>query len=212
MFKPHLGLLIPLVLLASRNWRAFAGAAASAVGLSLASAAIFGLDAWRAYPEQLAMMRAVVEQRLLDPGKVQTVFAALHGWGAPLALAYGAQAATALAVTATAAAFAWRHPRSAALGPMLIAATLLVSPYLLDYDLLLAAIPLAWLFAQGGENGFRRWEKAVMLGAYILPLVARLLATGLRAPIAPVVLAALLIIVVRRGLSGPPGQPAASSP
>jgi hypothetical protein len=198
-FKPHLGLLIPIVLVASRNWRAFAGAAASAVGLTLASAAVFGLDAWRAFPDQLVTMRAVVEQGLLSAGKIQTVFAALRNWGAPLELAYGAQAVTAAVVAVAAAAFAWRHPRSTALGPALIAATLLVSPYLLDYDLLLAAIPLAWLYAEARAGGFRPWEKAVMLAAYVLPLIARLLATQVQVTIAPLVLAALLTIILRRG-------------
>lgn len=198
-FKPHLGVLIPVALLASRNWRAFAGAAASSVGLTLISAAVFGLEAWRAYPAQLEMMRAVVEQGALSPAKLQSVFGALLLWRAPLAMAYLAQAACALVAVAVVGVFAWRRPRSPALGPVLIAATLLTGPYLLDYDLLLAAVPLAWLFARGRDYGFRRWEKLVLLAAFVLPLVSRIATTTLHLPLAPAVLAALLLMVVRRG-------------
>ena len=199
-FKPHLGLLIPLVLLASRNWRAFAGAAASSVALTAASAVVFRVEAWRAYPAQLAMMREVVERGLLDPAKVQTVFGALRLWDASLALAYAAQAAAALAAAAALVALAWRRPKSPALGPALVAATLLVSPYMLDYDLLLSAIPLAWLFAEARKGGFLPWEKVLMLAAYVLPLAARLAAVTAGVAFAPWVLAALFILVLRRGL------------
>jgi hypothetical protein len=99
--------------------------------------------------------------------------------------------------------FARRHPRSPALGPVLIAATLLVSPYLLDYDLVLAAVPLAWLLQEGQASGFRPWEKAGMLAAYVLPLVSRLLAMQLGVAIAPFVLAGLLWILLRRGSEAP---------
>jgi alpha-1,2-mannosyltransferase len=202
-FKPHLGLLIPVVLLASRNWRAFAGAAVSSLGLTAASAALFGLEAWQAYPAQVEMMRAVVEQGALNPAKLQSVFGALRLWGAPLPFAYAAQVVCGLAAAATVAIFAWRWPNSPALGPVLVAATLLIGPYLLDYDLLLAAIPLAWLFAQGRDHGFQRWEKLVMLAAFLLPLVSRIATMNFHVALAPAVLTALVAVVVRRGVAVP---------
>lgn len=202
-FKPHLGLLIPVALVASRNWRAFAGAAVSSLGLTAASVALFGLEPWQAYPAQLEMMRAVVEQGALNPAKLQSVFGALRLWGAPLGVAYAVQVLCGLAAATTVAVFAWRRPHSPALGPVLVAATLLIGPYLLDYDLVLAAIPLAWVFAQGRDHGFRRWEKLVILLGFVLPLVSRLAAMSLHLALAPAVLTALLIVVVRRGAAAP---------
>lgn len=198
-FKPHLGLLIPIALLASRNWRAFAGAAAAVLGLVAASALAFGPDVWRAYPDALSAMRLNVEQGLLAPEKLQTLFAALRLWGAPLAVAYAAQAVLALAAAVAVGTFAWRRPDSPALGPVLIAATLIASPYLFDYDLVLAAIPLAWLLADARANSFRPGDKAVMLAVFVLPLVSRLLAMNAGLAIGPFVLAALLAVTVRRG-------------
>lgn len=199
VFKPHLGLLIPVALLASRNWRAFAAAAVSSLLLTGLSVAALGLEAWRAFPAQAEMMRAIVEQGVLDPAKLQSAFGALRRLGVPLAPAYGLQALFALAAAAAVAVFAWRRPHSPALGPVLISATLLVSPYLLDYDLLLAAPPLAWLFARGRDHGFLPWEKAVLLAAFVLPLVARLVAMNTHVALSPLVLAALLAVVFRRG-------------
>lgn len=202
-FKPHLGLLIPIALLASRNWRAFAGAVAGVLVLGVASALVFGLDAWRAYPAALAAMRLNVEQGLLAPEKLQTLFATLRLWGAPLPAAYAAQALLAAAAAVAVGLFAWRRPDSPALGPVLIAASLVASPYLLDYDLVLAAVPLAWLLADSQAGGFQRGDKAVMLAAYLLPLVSRLLALNAGLALGPFVLAALFAVTLRRGWPQP---------
>ncbi|HEX7947454.1 MAG TPA: glycosyltransferase family 87 protein [Phenylobacterium sp.] len=201
-FKPHLGLLIPVALIASRNGRAFAGAAVAVLGLAAASVLTFGPDPWQAYPAALSTMRLNVEQGLLATEKLQTLFATLRLWGAPLPLAYAAQAVSGVAAAAAVGIFAWRRADSPALGPVLIAASLIVSPYLLDYDLVLAAVPLAWLLADGQARGFRPGDKAVMLAAYVLPLVSRLLAMNAGLAIGPFVLAALLAVTFRRGWMG----------
>ena len=45
--KPHLGVMIPVALLAARAWLAFAGAALTVVALALLSGLLFGWEAWR---------------------------------------------------------------------------------------------------------------------------------------------------------------------
>jgi len=104
-----------------------------------------------------------------------------------------------------------RAPRGGAEGPAMIVAALLCSPYLLDYDLILLAVPLAWLLRQGARTGFLDWEKTVMAAAFILPLFSRTLATLARAPIAPLVVGALFVVLLRRGalrLDSPASAPA----
>jgi alpha-1,2-mannosyltransferase len=44
--KPHFALLVPVALVAGRRWRAFTGAAASALGFVLLSVALFGWRTW----------------------------------------------------------------------------------------------------------------------------------------------------------------------
>jgi hypothetical protein len=50
-FKPHLGLLIPLTLLLSRQWAAFAMATATFIVFALASVLVFGVDLWWGFLE-----------------------------------------------------------------------------------------------------------------------------------------------------------------
>jgi hypothetical protein len=81
----------------------------------------------------------------------------------------------------------------------MIVAALLFTPYLLDYDLVVLAIPLAWMLRQGARTGFLDWEKTVMAAAFVLPVISRSLATVARVPIAPLIIAALFAVLLRRG-------------
>jgi alpha-1,2-mannosyltransferase len=111
-----------------------------------------------------------------------------------------------LTALAVAAALFWlqrRDYRGPSEAAALIAATLLASPFLLDYDLTLLAFPLVFLARQGLERGFAPFEKSVLALAYLLPLASRLLAGALDLPIAAPILAATLYFVVCRRPSRP---------
>ena len=45
-FKPHLGILIPITLIAMRQWPAFAAAILTASLFIVTSALVYGMDAW----------------------------------------------------------------------------------------------------------------------------------------------------------------------
>ena len=91
-----------------------------------------------------------------------------------------------------------RRPGSAADGATLAIATCLATPFLLDYDLMLLAIPLAWVSAKAEVNGYMAWEKVILGSAFLLPLLSRVLALNANFPVAPFVLIALLWVVARR--------------
>jgi len=204
VIKPQLGLALPFVLIASGRWKPFAGAAVSAAGLSLAGWWLVGTDGYLAFLHNGALARATLEQGLVSPARMQSLFAALRLWHAPLWLAYGAQILLALGVIASACLIVWRYrPDRFGLSALMVAATLLMSPFLLDYDLLLSAIPLGWLVMSGLKNGFRPWEKSVALAVFILPLVARSLALNLHLPLTPLVLVIFYVMVARRIASAP---------
>ena len=62
--------------------------------------------------------------------------------------------------------------------------TLLVTPYVIDYDLTLLALPIAWLAVEGVRTQFLNWEKIALFAVCLLPIVSREIgALGL--PIAP---------------------------
>ena len=207
IFKPHLGLLIPVALLAGRQWKAIAGAVASAAALMALSVLAFGWETWAGFLATSKLARAALEQELVGSAKMQSVFAAVRLWHGPVPAAYALQAAVALAAAAAVGLVFHRRRNDRGAAAALVAGTLLASPFLLDYDLMLMAVPLAWLFAQGAREGFRPWEKTGLLAAFLLPAVSRMLASGLQVPIGPPVLAMLFLLVLRRVRDAQP-QPA----
>jgi len=198
IYKPQLAPMIPIALIAARRWTALAAAAAAAMALLAASWLVWGGAIWRAFLAAAPLARASLERNFVGDEKMQSVFAAVRLLHGGLPLAYALQALTALAA---AAALVWldtRRFRSAAEGPAMVAATLLASPFLLDYDLTLLAIPLAWLAREGLSAGFAPGEKSVLALAFVLPLFSRPLAGTLGLPVAPLAIAALLALVLRR--------------
>jgi hypothetical protein len=191
-YKPQLGLLFPLVLVATGRWRAFFAAAATVVALVILSWAAFGTATWEAFLHMLA----TVNQRTLIQGaggwnKLQTVFALVRAWGGSANLAWMVQGAVSVAVAAAVIA-TWRSRvpydlKAAALG----VGALLISPYLFIYDLALLAVPVAFLVRYAMARGFRRSEQILLpvAGALLLSYIVVTTQVGLAA----VLIVALLI-------------------
>jgi hypothetical protein len=197
-YKPHLFMMIPVVLIAAGRWRAAAAAVATAALLMVASLLAFGVEPWLAFIKSAPLARATLERGWLGYYEQQSVFAAVRLWGGGVTLAYVAQA-----LAAVAAAFAltrlWRaefHDQAEA--PAIVCAALLVSPYFLDYDLTLIAIPLAWLARRACEKGFLPGERLTLASGFLLPLLARNAAEFLRLPLTPWIVGALFAFVVVR--------------
>ena len=198
-YKPHLGIMIPVALAIAGRWRTFAAAAFAVVALAAASYGLFGLETWRGFLADSGVARTALEQRLVGDAKMQSAFAAVRLWDGGLGLAYGAQAAVAALAAAGLVWLRRRAPHGGAEGPAMIVAALLASPFLLDYDLIILAAPLAWMLREGVRGGFLSWEKSLLLVAFVLPAVSRTLAADAHLPLTPFVLAALFVAILRRG-------------
>src|SRR5258708_19295063 len=92
IFKPHLGVLIPVALLAGRQWKAIAGAVASAAALVALSLLAFGWKTWAGFLAASKLARAALEQELVGSAKMQSAFAAVRLWHGPVPAAYPLQA------------------------------------------------------------------------------------------------------------------------
>jgi alpha-1,2-mannosyltransferase len=205
VFKPHLLAMVPVALIASRRWSCLIATGLSAAAFCAVSAAILGLEPWRVFLAHTGMARAALEQNLVGDAKLQSLFAAARLWHAPVPVAYAVQAAGALAAAILLARACWRRSVTVGTGAAMVTATLLTTPFLLGYDLMLLAIPLLWTFGQARRTGFLPWEKIVLMAAFFLPLVSAAVATWLRIPLAPPVIAALFAVVIRRlTLRSPP--------
>ena len=201
-YKPQFGLLIPLVLVASGRWRAFAAAAATVALMTLAVTLVFGNEVWTAFFASTKFTRVVVlEQGGTGWFKIQSVFAWVRMWGGSVAIAYAAQITLVLAL---AAALIWLW-RSTAAYPLkaagLLIASLLATPYSLDYDLMVLAPAIAYLCADGLARGFASYEKTVLAGLWIVPLVARSIPQATLVPLAVPMMMLAMTFLLRRAMN-----------
>ncbi len=197
-YKPHLGIVIPFVLLLSREWTALLSGAVTVILFLAVSLVVFDPAVWVSFFSASGLARALLEQGLIGPHRMVSVFAAAQLWHAPVWAAYAAQAVSSLVVF-TALAVVLRRPAPLARGAAICAAVPLVSPYLFDYDLAILAVPIAWVARKADADGcFLPWEKAALLAAFILPLIARRVGESLALPIGPVITASLFFVVLRR--------------
>jgi hypothetical protein len=209
VMKPHFALIVPIALLAARRWTALCATAATAVAIMALSWLVLGATSWQGFWHSLPYVRAALEAHQEDWGKLQSVFTAVRLAGAPLGAAYAAQTLLALALSAGVAAMCWRRPGGSAEMALTAAAALLCTPHVLDYDLAVCAVPLAWVAACAARDGWLPWEKLAASAAFCWPVFARI-TTRDGLPLAPIVLLALFAITWRRAaLGGAAADPAA---
>jgi arabinofuranan 3-O-arabinosyltransferase len=171
-YKPHLGFLIPIALAAGGYWRAFAAATAITVLMAVAAWLAFGTETWTAFFANIGHIeQAFLSEGAADFGKMQSAFGLIRTLGGSEALAWCVQAAVAVAA-ATGVAAVWRSRadyeiKAAALGT----AAMLATPYLFIYDLVVLAVPLAFLFRLGRARGFFPQEMAGIGVACLLILI-----------------------------------------
>jgi hypothetical protein len=201
-YKPQFGVLIPLALLAGGHWRTIISATLTVLAATAASYALFGMGTWQAFFDSLQLTRgAVLEQGSAGWEKIQSLFSAVRMLGGSPELAYAAQTLYAI-VAAAATLWVWRSRAGLDIkSATLVTASMMVTPYMFDYDLIVLALPVAWLAALGLRRGFLDWEKTTLLAAGLLPLLSRAMGQYLHIPIEPLVIAALLLIILRRAVS-----------
>lgn len=198
IYKPHLGILLPVAFLAAGNWRAIVGAALSSVGMIVLSAILLGPEVWTAFLAKSAFAREVLEQGFVPWSKMIGTFAASRLLGASVAVAWGLQAIVTVG-TAAVVWIIWRRPGAYPLKVAALATgTLLATPFALDYDATLLGLALAALIADAVRSGFRDWEISSLAVIWLLPLLWRPVATGTDVSLAPVTLLGLLTVVALR--------------
>ncbi len=171
-FKPQLWLMVPVALIAGRHWKALLAAAASAAAMAAVSVALFGLEPWRAW---LALM--VEPNALYDAWQAiaringQSVYTYARLLGAPAPLADLVQALAALAA-AGCVWWCYRRPMADDLRlAVLLAATPLAAPHIIDYDALLLGAAAGLFFVRSYGDGFRPGDIAISILLWASPLI-----------------------------------------
>ncbi|MCR9105776.1 MAG: DUF2029 domain-containing protein [Gammaproteobacteria bacterium] len=213
-FKPQMGLLLPVALLAARQFKAFGAATLTTLATMAASWLLLGQDAWAAWlrHEPWVFSRAFLEYGS-GAGVLMQVspFISVRQLTGSLTVAWLIQALCSLAA---AACIAWlfgrrtrgfgreQHPAEHTTlytFTALVAAGLIATPYAHNYDMValgLCALALLMLAKPGS------WEGALLSAVWLAPpMVLPLGVMGL--PITPLLVIALLVLCCVRASRQP---------
>lgn len=202
LIKPHLAVLIPLVLLIRRKWQAIGAAAATVAVLVGLTTIGFGWQLWHDYLFNMSGVQA----SMIDAGKsffglmscsaATMVLRDFHNW--PLAITV--QAIFSLSGVILVAVAAWRRVPTRELSFLVATATFLVLPYSFSYDLTVVAIgTLAVLTSRDAPPLEHRLALYGFLGPQIGIVLAALGLPGLPLMLAGVAAAQFRLWVVAPG-------------
>jgi hypothetical protein len=168
-YKPQYGLLFPVVLIAASQWRVFISAGVTAFAMSLASWLAFGTESWQAFFHWMPMFsQAFLTEGKATWWKLQSIFSLVRYFGGTEPLAWAFQWVLTASV-ATVLVLMWRSRVPYTMKAAALAAgTLLTTPYLFMYDMMVLAIPVAFLVRIGLKNGFRAYELPALGCALVL--------------------------------------------
>lgn len=163
-YKPQLGLLVPVALIAGRRWRALVGAAISTGAMVLVAWMAFGTETWIAFGKSLHTASA---EYMNDPTlweKMASVFAGARLAGAGYLPAMVLQVASTMAVIG-ATYWLWSGEKPAYLRLAGVAiGSLLAVPYAFEYDLAVVGLAFACL---GWDDYRNHREKSSIILAYL---------------------------------------------
>lgn len=144
-YKPHVGLLIPVALIAGGHWRVFLAAAGSVLALSATSVALFGVRTWEAFFRLAATSGEVYAGHAVFMGGMTSPYGVLMTLGAARNVAFAVQGLVIL-FSAVAVSVVWhRRAPLPVRAAVLLSATAVAVPVLMFYDLMLVFVALLWL-------------------------------------------------------------------
>jgi hypothetical protein len=170
--KPQLGILFPVMLIASGRWRVFASAAITTLFIAGATALVFGPQVWIDFATKGLVVNNLV---LADPERIATpfyptIYMNLRGADLPYSVAMAVQLCV-WAVAVGIVAWAFRVRRDAdpfMLMALFLACSVAAVPYMLSYDTLGLAFAALLLLGRGELDGAgRRFVQLI----YWLPLI-----------------------------------------
>jgi alpha-1,2-mannosyltransferase len=211
-YKPQLGLIVPLALAVAGRWRCFAAATATVLFLATAATLAFGTQIWPAFLADMADAQHNWMQAY-NPLYLRywiSVYGAVRLHDGALALAYVLQIAVSLVAAFMLVRALWRRPPGARCGRAEIAAIAacvpFCSPFMLEYDLVILALPMAWLLGEALRDGFRRGEIVALTAAYFAPVLFKLTLFDDAIKLSVIVAAFLLLAMVLRRMTEMPSQ------
>jgi hypothetical protein len=185
VIKPQLAVLIPIALIAGGRWRAFMSAAISSLGLLIMTELVL--------PGTLVAFLEGAQHNLSAPNEVavrmrHSVHSAVLVLEAEPVVAMAAQAVSSITM-AIVVWWTWRRDLDTMTkAAVLMAATPLATWYILDYDLVFLALPIALVARQ---------RPRLATGLSLVPLFSRDLSVATGIGVGPLMFAILLYALLR---------------
>lgn len=189
ILKPQLAFMLPVAMLAGREWRVIAGAMVSAPAVLIIGLIAFGPETSAAWIRQMPLFVQIAQEGLVGWHKLVSVYAAVRHVGMPEQVAFGVHCAVTVAAAALVARMWYSDAEFATKAAVLGAATMLASPYVYLYDALVLIPAFIWLVQ-------RRAPVALVGALWLLPMAViaqnayHVLPVNV-APILPIILLAL---------------------
>jgi alpha-1,2-mannosyltransferase len=181
-YKPHLGLLIPVALIAGGHWRAVLGAAGAVAALVGTSVALFGIATWTAFLTAAAASSDVYAGHAIFMGGLTSPYGALLATGFGRETAITVQSVVVL-LAAGLVVLVWRRGAAAPLpvrAAILLATTPVAVPVLMFYDLMLVFVALVWLSLVPRAAVPGAWRTVLTGAVFMGPLLSGNLSTDIR--------------------------------
>jgi len=194
--KPQLGLLLPIILLLERRWLTIASTAATVALLFVVTAMLFGWDVWIQYWHKIVPQQLWLTENAggLMFSLVSSLFFAARLIHLPLGVAWAIQyAGSAFAVAAVVWTYWHRRDPNLSLA-LFVTATFLVTPYILNYDMVMFGFVVALLRDRPDNTMRDHW---LLLAVWTLP-VTMMFAGAIWIPLAPIVLLTFACWLLRR--------------
>jgi hypothetical protein len=206
-YKPQFAVIIPVALLVAGQWRTTIAAGTTVIALAGATCLAFGPDLWWSFAVSTETSRKLLlEQGEVGFEKLQSVYAAVRMWGGGISLAYMVQGAASV-VAVCSVAWIWRSSCDRDLkAALLTAATLLASPHVLDYDLMMLAPAIAFIVSASFAGGFRNYEITLLAAVWMVPLLARGVAGTADIPLGLMIVLTLYALIMRRAMTDRAGS------
>jgi hypothetical protein len=168
--KPHLGVLLPIMLVLTGRWRTIFATVATIVVLFAATSLVFGFKVWTAYIQDAmpTQSRVVLEGYANYMVHMPTAFMNAKVARLPLAVCFAIQAVfSALTLVAVVWTF-WRKRDPVLSNAVFITAIFTVSPYAFNYDMVLFSWVIIKLMDRS-DNG--AWDYGLMLAVWATPFM-----------------------------------------
>ena len=194
--KPQLGLLIPVLLLFDRNWRALLWSALFTALLVALSVILFGIESWSAYfTETIAYQRSVMTEWYgIFLRMMPTVFGGIRTLGFSPNVAAQTQLPVTLLAGAAVLWLLYREHDALRRAFVVTCGTFLITPYAFNYDM--GALCVCAAVLAGREQGKNGGQLAVLPIALVAAIAGAVTNLGrVNLPLTPLVLAAGLAAV-----------------